>query len=135
MNIVLDTNILMSALIKDSTIRKIIINSPHNFILPEFELEEIYKHKKEILAKSKLSERELDILLLRLLRHIRIAPAGIVIKYKEEANKIMYKIDSNDVPFIATALAFNCPIWTEDKHFKRQNKVKILSIKDLLKAN
>ena len=37
----------------------------------------------------------------------------------------MGHIDKDDVIFIATALAFNCPIWSEDKHFQKQNIVKI----------
>jgi len=56
----------------------------------------------------------------------------IIIKFKEEANEIMGNIDSDDVLFIATALAFNCPIWSEDKHFKQQDKVKVFTTKELL---
>jgi len=37
----------------------------------------------------------------------------------------MGHIDENDVVFIATALAFNCSIWSDDKHFQKQNRVKI----------
>ena len=37
-------------------------------------------------------------------------------------------VDIDDVPFIATSLAFdNCPIWSDDKHFKGQDRIKIYS--------
>jgi len=52
----------------------------------------------------------------------------------EEAENIMGKIDAGDVPFIALALSFpNDGIWTEDKHFLRQRRVKIWLTRDLLK--
>ncbi len=41
MNIVIDSNIIFSAIIKDSIIRKIILLSPIKFITPNFMLEEI----------------------------------------------------------------------------------------------
>ena len=50
-----------------------------------------------------------------------------------EAKKIIGDIDQDDVTFIALALAIpNNGIWTEDKHFKKQNKIKIWSTKEIL---
>jgi predicted nucleic acid-binding protein len=132
MNIIIDTNIFISALIKDGLIRKILVNSNINFIFPEFEIEEVYEHKKEILEKSKLNEKEFNIILLRLIRNIRIIPKDIIISKKEEAIKIMKDIDPEDAQFIATALVFNCPIWSEDKHFKKQSIIKIYNTKELI---
>ena|SRR3989344_5295728 len=132
MNIVIDTNIFISALIKEGITRKIITESRQNFLLPEFELYEIYSNKKEILDKSKLSEKEFNILLLRLLRYVRIIPTGIIIDYRYEANKIMGNIDKDDTIFIATALTFDSPIWSDDNHFQKQNKVKILKTSHMI---
>ena len=109
--IVIDTNIFMSGLIKEGLTREIITNSKINFLFPEFELEEIYNHKKEIIKKAGYSEKEFYILLLRLLKYVRIIPTEVVIDYKKQAYEIMGHIDENDVVFIATALAFNCSIW------------------------
>lgn len=130
--LVIDTNILISALIKNGPIRKIIVNSKQNLLLPEFELEEVKSHRKEIMQKAGLSEKELDILLLRLLNYIKIIPTNIILPFKEKALEIIGKIDRDDMQFIATALAFNCPIWSEDKHFKNQNAIKIISTKEML---
>ncbi|MBI2004103.1 hypothetical protein HYS72_01430 [Candidatus Pacearchaeota archaeon] len=47
--IVIDTNIFISSLIKEGLTREIITNSKINFLFPEFELEEIYSHKEEII--------------------------------------------------------------------------------------
>ena len=43
-------------------------------------------------------------------------------------------IDEKDVPFIALALSIkNDGIWTNDKHFKKQKKIKIFTTQDLIK--
>jgi predicted nucleic acid-binding protein len=130
--LVVDTNILISALIKDSTSRRILTDFKINFIFPEWGLEEIYFYKKMIMNKARLNEKEFDILLLRLLKYVRLIPIEIIAKFGQEADKIIGKIDPNDAIFIATALAFNCPILSEDKHFRAQNKVRILTIKEIL---
>ncbi|PIN95239.1 hypothetical protein COU53_00365 [Candidatus Pacearchaeota archaeon CG10_big_fil_rev_8_21_14_0_10_30_48] len=135
MNIVTDTNILISALIKNGITRDFIVKSKNNFIIPEFEVYEIYEHKNEIIKKSKLSEREFDTIFLRLLRNIKIIPTDLIIDKKEEAERIIGHIDKDDVQFIATALTFNCSIWSDDKHFKKQNKVRILTTKKIINLN
>ena len=40
---------------------------------------------------------------------------------------------SKDVPYFALALAFNAAIWSDEKAFKKQNKVKIFSTEELKK--
>jgi len=56
----------------------------------------------------------------------------IFVDFREEANKIMNKIDKDDVIFIACALAFDCSIWSDDKHFKKQKEIKVFTTKDIL---
>jgi predicted nucleic acid-binding protein len=133
MNIILvDSNIIISALIKNGLIREILTNLNVHFAFPNEGLEEIYLHKKEILNKAKITETEFNILLLRILKYIRLIPLDMIFKFKQDAQKIMESIDKDDVIFIAAALALHCPIWSEDKHFKKQNTVKVLTTKEVL---
>ena len=44
----------------------------------------------------------------------------------------MDHIDPNDTPFVAAALAMNAFIWSEDKHFQKQHKVKIVTTAELM---
>ncbi len=60
MKIVLDSNILFSALIKDSTTRRIILECDPIFLFPSFIFEEMEKYKKELLKKSKMEEKEFN---------------------------------------------------------------------------
>jgi len=131
MNIVVDTNRFISALIKEGTTRKIILGTKDTLLFPELEFQEIYDHKEYILQKSGLSEIEFNILLAGLLGKARIIKTDQIIDYKKEADDIMREIDPDDSIFIATALAFKCPIWSEDKHFKQQNKVEIMTHKEM----
>jgi predicted nucleic acid-binding protein len=130
--IVLDTNVFISALIKEGITREIITTLKVNFLFPEFEFEEIHNHKEEIIKKSKISEKEFYILILRLLNYVRVIPTEIILPYRKQASKIIGHIDKDDVIFIATALAFNCPIWTDDVHFKKQRKIKILTTPEII---
>ncbi|MCX6742246.1 MAG: PIN domain-containing protein [Candidatus Pacearchaeota archaeon] len=134
MNIVIDTNIFISALIKEGICREILTNFKMNFLFPEFEFEEIKNHKEEIIRKTGLTEREFDVLFLRLVKYVKIIPAYFSRAYKEKAIQIISKIDPNDVQFIATALAFNCPVWSDDKHFKKQKAVRIFTTKEIIKT-
>ncbi len=132
MNVVVDTNIFISALIKDSITRKIIVKSNHNFIFPEFEFEEIRKHREEILKKSGLTGKELDILLLRMLNYVKIIPIEVILKYRKNASEIIGMVDRDDVIFVATALAFDAAIWTEDMHFRKQDKIKVIGTNEMV---
>lgn len=134
MNVVVDTNIFISALIKESRTRDLIVYSKDNLLLPELELEEIENHKEEILKKSGLSEKEFYGLLQGLLRYFKIIRTEEVVDYRKEAFNIIGKIDDDDIIFFATALAFNCPIWSDDSHFKKQDKIKILTTFDMIKS-
>lgn len=106
--LVIDTNILISALIKNSTTREILTDFRINFLFPEFGLDEIYSCKREIMKKSTLTEKGLDILLLRILKHIRLIPLDLIISKKEEADKIIGNIDKNDAAFIAYFVTLIC---------------------------
>lgn len=133
--IVIDSNILISALIKKGTTRDILTNFNVNFVFPQEGLEEIYSCKPEILKKADIKDDEFDRLLLRLLKYVRLIPLDILINFRDKAKEIMEHIDKEDVIFIAAALALNCPIWSEDKHFKKQRAIKILTTKEVLEAN
>lgn len=132
MNIVVDSNIFISALIKrEGLAREIIIKSGHSFLFPEYEFQEIYKYKEEILRKSGYSEIEFIQAISSLLNHMKIIRYEEICDYYNKAFEIMNKIDHEDIIFIATALAFNAVIWSDDAHFKMQDKVDSLTTEEM----
>ena len=64
MKLVLDSNIIFSALIKKSTTRNIILSDIFDLHAPEYIFSEITKHKELILKKSKMNNGDFDALLL-----------------------------------------------------------------------
>jgi len=132
--LVVDTSILFAALLKRSAVRELLANPLFEFYVPEFCIEEIEKHVDEIADRSGLSVENVYLFLGVLLASVQVVPAERILKKYKEAERIMGKIDRDDVPFVALALSFhNDGIWSEDKHFLRQRKVRVWRTRDLLK--
>lgn len=133
MKLVLDTNILFSALIKDSLTREILLFPSFEFYLPEYSLTEIQKYKSLLVEKTGLTESELSLVLNILLERVTLVPLDTIKPFLSEAEKIMKDIDRNDIPFLALSLSFqNDGIWTQDKDFERQKAVRVWKTEDLL---
>ncbi|MBI5746665.1 MAG: hypothetical protein HZA13_06670 [Nitrospirae bacterium] len=93
MRLVIDTNILISALIKDSVTRELLLFPSMEFLLLEYALQEIEAHKARISKQSNLNKDEIDIILSVLLENISIIPALMIKPYLEKAETIIGSID------------------------------------------
>lgn len=133
MKIIIDSNILFSALIKDSITRKIILNYDGYFLFPSYIFEEMEKHLDELLKKSKMEKHDFYTLLHLLLKKVMIVPTEILLPYKEEALQIVKDIDKDDAIFIACALRYQpCLLWTDDKKLKRQSRILIVDTAEII---
>ncbi len=132
MKLIVNTNRIIAALIKDSTSRKILQNEKLEFYTINFGKSEIDKYKDEIIEKSGTTEEEFNSVLTILLQNISIVPDLEIQAKMNEAKEIMDSIDPKDTPFIAAAMAVQCDIWSDDRHFEKQDKVKCWKTKDLL---
>ena len=106
MQIVIDSNVLFSALIKDSFTRKIILDYEESFLFPSYIFEELEEHKVELLEKSEMNPAEFDLLLQIILKKVLVVPNEVLNKYFTEAMNVVGEIDPDDAPFIACALAY-----------------------------
>jgi predicted nucleic acid-binding protein len=77
MRLVLDTNILIAALIKDSITRRILLLPDLEFLLPAFALDELAKHRGKIVRFARLKGDELDLLLTLLLMSVTSFPLSV----------------------------------------------------------
>jgi predicted nucleic acid-binding protein len=133
MNIIIDSNIFIAALLKNGKIRDLIVNSSFDLLLPEVIYEEIREHKQELIEKSGLNENEFNSLSQIISQYVKIVPSIIAKPYKKQAEEIIKNVDEDDIPFIATSLACNsCPIWTDDTDFKKQNKIRVITTKEMI---
>ena len=134
MKLVVDTSILFAALLKKSAVRELLLNPFFEFYVPEFCIEEVEKHVDEIVDRSGLALENVYLLVSVLLASVQVVPTERILKRCKESERVIGKIDRDDVPFVALALSFpNDGIWSEDTHFLRQKKVKVWRTRDLLK--
>ncbi|MGB5982620.1 MAG: PIN domain-containing protein [Nonlabens sp.] len=119
MNIVLDTNIVFSALLsKHGTINDILLNSAvsFDFYPPSFLLEELRNHQSKLLKISGYSSDELEVLKQEIYRNINfIDIERINENVFEKAYLLTHDVDEFDTPFIALALELEAHLWTGDK--------------------
>ncbi|MFH1721154.1 MAG: PIN domain-containing protein [Candidatus Altiarchaeota archaeon] len=133
MNVVIDSNILFSALIRDSLTRIIIMEYEGFFIFPMYIFEELEKHKIELQRKSGLTEAEFNQLLGLLLSKVVIAPNELLKKHRKEAIETVKDIDLYDAPFIACTLAYpNSILWTDDKKLKKLKNITALNTQEII---
>ena len=128
----IDTNVLIAGLLRESIVREILLSENIKFFLPDYSLIEINKYKKDLCEKSDYSEEEFDLMLECLLENIELIPKEEIKGYMEEAKEVMKNIDIKDSSFIATCFSTSSDgIWTFDSHFNQQDKVRIFSTKEL----
>ncbi len=132
MRLVIDTGILISALLKDSATREILLLSSIEFLLPEYAFEEFERHKDKISKRSGLSMEDIDVLMTLLTENITIVPASKIKPYMGKANEMMGVTDPFDVPFVALALATdNDGIWSNDRHFEKLKGITVWKTSDV----
>ncbi len=130
-SLVVDANVVFSALIKNNVSYLLLFSD--NFILysPEFILIEIEKHKAEILKKTQKSEEEFLKVLAILKRRINLIPSEEIFNYIKEAEKI--SPDPKDITYVALALKLKCVIWSQDKPLKeKQNTVTVYNTQEIM---
>jgi len=132
MDLVVDANVLFSALIKDSFSYALLFNEKFHLFMPEYIFIELEKHKEEIMEKTERTAEELFRLVETLKRRIVIVPLEELVHHVEEAERLTP--DPDDMAYFALALKLNCAIWSNDKQLKEQNSIKIFNTHELSKT-
>lgn len=123
MRLIVDSNEIISALIKEGMARTIITSDRIEFYSLEYVMDEIKKHMRYIVQKSGMNKREVELLFRLFIQNILLIPEEDIKLKMNEAVKIMKDIDINDSSILACALAVtNDGIWSEDKHLEKQNQ-------------
>ncbi|MEK6953965.1 MAG: PIN domain-containing protein [Candidatus Micrarchaeota archaeon] len=133
MRIVVDANVFISALLKDSITRRILKLPAFQFYIPDHLLGELDEHIEEISHRSGLNFEEIRALIGGISREMIIVQTADYKHRLEDAKKLI--ADMDDVPFMALALALgkDVAIWSADKDFTKQKVVKIVSTGDLIR--
>jgi predicted nucleic acid-binding protein len=134
MKLIIDSNIVISALIRDSKTREIILDSNIEFFYPEIGLRNLGKHKQLIMKKAGISEYEYNQLYNILFERVVVIKDETFLGKLDQAKEIMGSIDMEDVPFIALALSIeNDGIWSDDYHFQKQKDISVYTTEELVR--
>jgi hypothetical protein len=121
--LVLDANMLIRAVLG---LRVLSLLETHAksvaFITTRAAYVSIHLHLPGILRRRGYAQAAMERVLdegslTRLPGLVHSVPEDAFRSFREEAEKRIGKRDNDDWPYLALALTFNCPIWTEDRDF------------------
>ena len=119
MKVIIDTNIIFSALVNvEGKIGDLIFNSKEifEFYGCEFLKSEISNHWKKLQQASKLSDQQLTTAQIKLYEQIFFINQNVLSQeILLEAENIVQDIDPDDTFFVALTIALDGALWTGDK--------------------
>jgi len=119
--LVVDTNILISALLKDESITaRLLRSNACSYYYPWDGLTEINYYKDYIISKRNkhIQASSFEHALQFVLGSISVVPSEMYSYRMKEAFSIIKDRDPKDTPFLALALQLGSPLWSNDKHFQ-----------------
>jgi putative PIN family toxin of toxin-antitoxin system len=133
MEVVIDANIFVAALLKKGATRKLLLNDELVLYAPEYLIEELFDHLQEFETKSHLSRIALEELV-----KVLVIESKMIVVPKDELQPYMKKADEispdpDDVMYFATALKQNIGIWSNDKEMKKQKVINVYYTNELVK--
>lgn len=131
MKLVVDTNVLFTYFWKNSFSRSLLVGEDLVLFSPEYSLEEIRLHKKEIIRKTGISEENFENLLEELKEIVDFIPIN---SYASYYGSVINLPDKDDLDFLTLAFKLGIPIWSNDVHFKKQSLVKVYTTSELVNA-
>jgi len=114
--LVVDTNIVFSAIVKPGRVREILFKAPLKLYAPEELVEELDELEPRILRYTRLSREEALIVkeVITTTNILEIVPREEYISTARKIYPLLEKVDPKDTPFVALANHLNIPLWTGD---------------------
>ena len=131
MELILDANILFSALIKNSVTAELIFEEDLQLYTADFIIDEFFKYEDLILKKTKRTKEQFVQIMHMLKDIINVLPEEEYYEFMEKA--AMISPDEKDTAYFALALKLKCAIWSNDKKLKEQDKVTVYNTSELMK--
>ena len=127
MKLIADANILFSLASPSTAANGIVAKYRIKLYSPEYVLSELEEHREEFAEKTGQPYG-------RIIRYLAERVAYIESKeYKELMGQALQLTkDSEDAPYLALAMKFRIPVWSNDKHLKDQEKIPVFTTKELI---
>jgi len=132
MKLVVDANVVISALIADSKTRELIVTLEPDLLTPEFVYDEIENYTELIVEKSGMTPDRVAQFIHLLFQYIEVVPAQEFYPHIEEAEAAIGETDPDDVLYVACALAEDAAVWSDDTDFDEQTHVETYSTSDVI---
>jgi predicted nucleic acid-binding protein len=132
MKLVIDANVVISALIADSKTRELIVTLEPDLLTPAFVHDEIENYKDLIVEKSGMKPARVAQFIDLLFQYIVVVPASEFYPAIESANRAIGDTDPDDVLYIACAIACDAAIWSDDSDFDEQDLVETYSTSEVI---
>jgi predicted nucleic acid-binding protein len=134
MKLVIDANVVISALIADSKTRELIVTLEPDLLTPAFVHDEIENYKELIVEKSWMEPDRVTQFIDLLFQHIEVVPADDFYQAIDQAKEAIGDTDPDDVLYLACAIASDAAIWSDDSDFDEQNLVETYSTADVISS-
>lgn len=116
--LVLDANIIVRAVLGEKVRHHLITFSETiDFFTPDVCINDAQKYLPIIFEKRGIPSSIAMDVFTHIRKILQVIDKSIYEERANEAQQRMKNRDMDDWPVVATALLFNCPIWTEDKDF------------------
>lgn len=132
MDLVVDANVLISALVADSKTRELIVTLEPALLTPESIHDEIKTYDDLIVEKSGMDRDRVMQFLDLLFGHIETIPVSEFHPFIDEADEAIGETDPDDVLYLACALARDAGIWSDDSDFDEQTLVPSFTTSDVI---
>ncbi len=133
LDLVIDANVLFSAMLAKSTTRQLLLSPRLELYAPEYLFEEFADHvqnDEEFKAKLSQNKEETALVLGRLKQAIQTVPLKA---YTGQIRKTLPDCpDPADAPYLALASHLGLPLWSNDKRLKKQDRVVVLNTQEVL---
>lgn len=130
MKLIIDANILFSALLKDGGTRKLWFNPDFELIAPAQLVVEFSKYRSELRSRFDGSDEEFDDWLNRMLSQVRFVSNEELVPFLPAAESLI--TDSKDWLYLACALKEDAIIWSQDVGFNQQKRIIVKNTKEMM---
>ena len=131
---VVDANVVISALIANSKTRELIVTLEPELLTPEVIHGEIGNYEALIVEKSEMEADRVQQFIDLLFQYIETVPASEFYPYIDEAEEAISDIDPDDVLYVACALAREAGVWSDDSDFDEQDLVPVFTTGEVVES-
>ena len=132
MKLVIDANVVISALVADSKTRELIVTLEPDLLTPAFVYDEIENYEELIVEKSGMEPDRVEQFIDLLFQYIEVVPADDFYPAIDRADEAIGDTDPDDVLYLACAIASDAAVWSDDSDFNEQGLVATYSTSDVI---